>query len=175
VLCYELLHPRYSRACSPAHHNKTMVFFSCEGCNETLKKNQVENHLRRASCGHYPVSCVDCSQVFHGVTYQAHTSCISEAEKYEKTLYKGPKAGGGGKGKKRNPQEEWMDMISAAAAEGVSVVGLSPSLRGQLPRMAELGNVPRNEKKFKNFLSNSLRVRLYRGCLYGWWEWKSGV
>jgi len=44
-----------------------MVFFSCEGCNETLKKAQVENHLRRCHC---PVSCVDCSQVFPGVSYQ---------------------------------------------------------------------------------------------------------
>lgn len=44
-----------------------MVFFSCEGCNETLKKAQVENHIRRCGC---PVSCVDCSQVFPGVSYQ---------------------------------------------------------------------------------------------------------
>ena len=43
-----------------------MVFFSCEGCNETLKKAQVENHIRRCGC---PVSCVDCSKVFPGMTY----------------------------------------------------------------------------------------------------------
>lgn len=43
-----------------------MVFFSCEGCNETLKKAQVEKHIRRCNC---PVSCVDCSKVFPGLTY----------------------------------------------------------------------------------------------------------
>lgn len=136
-----------------------MVFFSCEGCNETLKKAQVENHLRRALCSRYPVSCVDCSQVFPGSLYQAHTSCISEAEKYEKSLYKGPKAGNkGGKGKKRNPQEEWMEMIASVACDNSETGGVSSILRRYLSRMAELGNVPRNEKKFKNFLNNSLRV-----------------
>lgn len=65
---------------------------------------------------------------------------------------------GGGK-KKRDPQAEWMDLIGAAAAEVAGGAAASPLVRNNLQRMADLGNVPRNEKKFKNFLGNSLRVR----------------
>lgn len=50
-----------------------------------------------------------------------------------------------------------MDLIAAAAAEVGN--GASAVVRNSLQRMSDLGNVPRNEKKFKNFLSNSLRVR----------------
>lgn len=54
-----------------------------------------------------------------------------------------------------------MDIISEAAAEvkGPNGKALSNIVRTWLPRMADMGNVPRNEKKFKNFLQNSLRVR----------------
>ena len=60
-----------------------------------------------------------------------------------------------------------MELIATAAGEaggnggggGAGGGKLSPFLKAQLPRMADLGNVPRNEKKFKNFVSNSLRVR----------------
>ena len=58
-----------------------MVFFVCDGCNETLKKNQVDKHASRCRvCT--SVTCVDCSVSFYGNDY-AHTVCISEAEKYE--------------------------------------------------------------------------------------------
>jgi cell growth-regulating nucleolar protein len=107
-----------------------MVFFSCEGCNESLKKNQVEKHVyscKAKNC--WAVTCVDCSKTFEvstrlqqgrcyhtkrtkaeplifthitqGDTYAAHTTCISEAQKYEGALYKGGKTG---KAPKRNPQ-----------------------------------------------------------------------
>lgn len=65
-----------------------MVFFVCEGCNETMKKNQVDKHAARCKSCH-AVTCVDCSVSFYGNDYVAHTTCVSEAEKYEKTLYKG--------------------------------------------------------------------------------------
>ena len=66
-----------------------------------------------------------------------------------------------------------MDLIATAAGEagggnGGGAAGggkLSPFLKAQLPRMADLGNVPRNEKKFKNFVSNSLRVSKIISCL----------
>ena len=59
-----------------------MVFFVCEGCNESLKKNQVDKHASRChNC--YAVTCVDCNVTFYGDDFRAHTSCISEAEKYD--------------------------------------------------------------------------------------------
>jgi len=53
-----------------AHHLKlkklgTMVFFSCDGCGEMLKKSQVDGHANRCRrCD--SVSCVDCSVSFFG-------------------------------------------------------------------------------------------------------------
>ena len=58
-----------------------------------------------------------------------------------------------------------MDLIGAAAAEVAGGAAASPLVRNNLQRMADLGNMPRNEKKFKNFLGNSLRVRPSSGTM----------
>ena len=50
--------------------------------------------MRRLRCPRASFSCVDCSVTFVGTSYRDHTSCISEAEKYQKALYK-PKAATG--------------------------------------------------------------------------------
>lgn len=65
-----------------------MVSFVCDRCQETLKKAKVQGHLNRCSG---PVSCIDCSAVFPGDAFKAHTSCVSEAQKYEGALFKGDK------------------------------------------------------------------------------------
>ncbi|GAB9467149.1 Myosin-like protein [Globisporangium polare] len=126
-----------------------MVFFVCEGCNETLKKNKVDQHAARCrSC--WAVSCVDCSVVFKGNDYAAHTSCISEAQKYEGSLYKekvkGPNA------KKESPQERWMRVVQSASAGGDS------KLQNVLDRIAGYDNVPRKRAKFLNFMKNSIAL-----------------
>jgi hypothetical protein len=42
-----------------------MVIFSCDGCNDVLKKSQVDAHAGRCrKC--YAVSCVDCLVSFPG-------------------------------------------------------------------------------------------------------------
>lgn len=66
-----------------------MVSFSCEVCNDTVIKKRLPQHQR--SCRGSYFTCIDCSKTFYGNEHQSHTSCISEAEKYEKALYKGPK------------------------------------------------------------------------------------
>mmetsp|Transcript_40551 Transcript_40551/g.53376 ORF Transcript_40551/g.53376 Transcript_40551/m.53376 type:complete len:315 (+) Transcript_40551:71-1015(+) len=125
-----------------------MVFFVCDGCNETLKRNQVDTHAGRCrNC--YAVTCVDCNVSFPDNDYKQHLTCISEAEKYEGSLYQAPKKKTG----KVNPQEAWMDLIAQAANNPSP-----PGLQNHLQRMAELGNVPRARKKFDNFLKNSLRL-----------------
>jgi len=50
------------------------------------------------------VNCVDGSVSFYEDDYLHHTSCITEAEKYEKTSNKQ-------KPLKKNPQDEWNKMI----------------------------------------------------------------
>lgn len=126
-----------------------MVFFVCEGCNETLKKNKVDAHAGRCrNC--WAVSCVDCSVVFEGNDYAAHTSCISEAEKYEGSLFQGDKSK---KGKKQTPQERWMEAVQSATCPE------DRKVQDALTRIAGYDNVPRKKNKFVNFVSNSIALR----------------
>ncbi|KAF1785076.1 Zinc finger, C2H2, LYAR-type [Phytophthora cactorum] len=128
-----------------------MVFFVCEGCNETLKKNKVDAHAGRCrNC--WAVSCVDCSVVFEGNDYAAHTSCISEAEKYEKSLFQGDK-NKSKSGKKQTPQERWMDAVQSATCPE------DHKVQDVLTRIAGYDNVPRKKNKFVNFVTNSLALR----------------
>jgi cell growth-regulating nucleolar protein len=125
-----------------------MVFFVCDGCNETLKKNQVDKHAGRCrTC--YSVTCVDCNQTFPGDEYVSHVTCVTEAEKYQKTLYQQKKS------TKLNPQELWAMTIQ----EAVTNVEKAPkNIQHFIPMIAECGNVPRNKNKFINFAKNSLRL-----------------
>ncbi|KAJ8598797.1 hypothetical protein CTAYLR_008645 [Chrysophaeum taylorii] len=121
-----------------------MVFFVCEVCNETLKKAKIEGHLRW--CPTHGMTCVDCNVTFDRLSYKSHTVCISEAEKYEGATHV-PK-------KKRSAQDDWNELVASCVC-GDAPVELTP----YLPRLAELSNVPRNQKKFRNFVANSLRIR----------------
>ena len=125
-----------------------MVFFVCEGCNESMKKNQVDKHAARCRSCH-AVTCVDCSVTFYGNDYATHLVCVSEAEKYEKTLYKAKAV------TKLNPQEAWTALIEEAASRSAE----APShIRQFVLRLNDLGNVPRNKGKFVNFVKNSMKM-----------------
>lgn len=76
-----------------------MVSFSCEVCNDTIIKKKLDQHKQRCRDAYF--TCIDCSTTFSGSDYKSHTQCISEAEKYEKSLYKGKK-----KGPKETPKVE---------------------------------------------------------------------
>ncbi|KAF9526932.1 hypothetical protein CPB83DRAFT_446796 [Crepidotus variabilis] len=61
------------------------------GCGDVVKKPKLDQHRGRCHAG---FDCIDCSTTFNTpAEYKSHTSCISEAEKYQKNLYKGPKKG----------------------------------------------------------------------------------
>ncbi|QLQ81275.1 hypothetical protein HG537_0F00360 [Torulaspora globosa] len=67
-----------------------MVTFNCEVCNATVPKKNTEKHYSRCPEAYY--TCIDCSKTFDdGYSYQKHTQCITEDEKYQKALYKGKK------------------------------------------------------------------------------------
>ncbi|KAF8800165.1 hypothetical protein BYT27DRAFT_7117898, partial [Phlegmacium glaucopus] len=58
-------------------------------CGDVVKKPKLDQHRSRCHGG---FDCIDCSTTFNSpAEYKGHTSCISEAEKYQKGLYKGPK------------------------------------------------------------------------------------
>jgi cell growth-regulating nucleolar protein len=66
-----------------------MVTFSCDICADVFKKPKSAQHIYR--CPNARFTCIDCSTTFDGDDYLKHTSCISEAEKYQKSLYKANK------------------------------------------------------------------------------------
>jgi cell growth-regulating nucleolar protein len=113
-----------------------------------MKKNQVDKHANRCrSC--YAVTCVDCSVTFYGNDYATHLVCVSEAEKYEKTLYKAKIV------TKLNPQEAWLSLIADAASKADEA---PRNIRSYVLRLNTLGNVPRNKSKFSNFMKNSVKI-----------------
>ena len=67
-----------------------MVSFVCDTCQETLKKQKLDAHKSR--CYNAVYSCIDCSKTFQGTDYKAHTSCITEVEKYQKPKLQAAKA-----------------------------------------------------------------------------------
>ncbi|KNE69671.1 hypothetical protein AMAG_14227 [Allomyces macrogynus ATCC 38327] len=81
-----------------------MVSFICDHCQETVKKPKADQHVNR--CWPPALSCVDCSVSFTGQSYKSHTSCISEAEKYQKSLYKAPRNNKQNNGNQRNQQQQ---------------------------------------------------------------------
>ncbi|RUS14443.1 hypothetical protein BC937DRAFT_93817 [Endogone sp. FLAS-F59071] len=65
-----------------------MVSFQCDTCCDVVKKPKLDQHRQRCR-GTF--TCIDCSTTFKGQDHKSHTSCISEAEKYQKSVYKAPK------------------------------------------------------------------------------------
>ncbi|KAK1143617.1 hypothetical protein N8T08_006227 [Aspergillus melleus] len=63
-----------------------MVSFSCEACGDILTKKKLDPH--RNQCRGATFTCIDCMVHFQGTQYRAHTSCMTEAQKYEGALYK---------------------------------------------------------------------------------------
>lgn len=102
--------------------------------------------LRTRNCE--AVTCVDCSVTFYGDDYRAHNTCISEAEKYEKSVFQERKT-------KANPQQAWLESIESACSDR----SLDSKMKLWLSQMLNYQNVPRNRKKFLNFCVNSLKLK----------------
>ncbi|KAF7305961.1 C2H2-type domain-containing protein [Mycena chlorophos] len=74
------------------HLGFAMVSFSCHACQDTVKKPKLDSHYARCGTG---FDCIDCSKSFHSpAEFRTHTSCVTEAEKYEKSVYKGVRTPG---------------------------------------------------------------------------------
>ena len=78
--------------------------------------------------------------------YRTHTTC-TYTEKDNLV------ADRGSKNKKQTPQEAWMELLQAS-------VSTAPSgIKSHLQQMVHLDNIPRKEKQFRNFATNSLNLR----------------
>lgn len=129
-----------------------MVFFTCNACGQSIKKNKVEKHYQVECRNCEILSCMDCGKEFAGDEYLSHTSCISEAEKYQGALYSESNKGQP-KGEKK--QQEWLERIR----KSVVSAGTNPRIANLLERIADYPNIPRKKAKFVNFVKNSLNVR----------------
>mmetsp|Transcript_77052 Transcript_77052/g.174267 ORF Transcript_77052/g.174267 Transcript_77052/m.174267 type:complete len:251 (-) Transcript_77052:7-759(-) len=134
-----------------------MVYFECQKCNETVKKPKLAKHLQ--SCGSGYVSCIDCHKVFGWGEWELHTSCVSEAQKYQGDLYQ-PKDN---KQKGQQKQDAWTDNVEKKISDPGS--GIPPEIKNYLQRLLGFSNIPRKQKPFANFVKNSLKI---------WDEWKIG-
>ena len=128
-----------------------MVFFICEACGETLKKNKVDAHSWGCrNC--WAFACMDCGVRFEGEAYKQHMSCMSEAQKYQGKLFQAKENKGEAK------QRSWI--------EGVHQRLESTPGGSQLRPFAELllayENLPRKKAKFVNFAKNSLNLKADR-------------
>ncbi|KAI1761385.1 hypothetical protein GGR53DRAFT_522419 [Hypoxylon sp. FL1150] len=63
-----------------------MVSFSCEACGDVLTKKKLDPH--RSRCRGATFTCIDCMVHFPGTEYRAHSSCMTEEQKYQGSLYK---------------------------------------------------------------------------------------
>ena len=84
-----------------------MVVFTCNACGVSVKKNRVDKHWQTECPGCEVLSCMDCGKDFYGDEYVTHTSCVTEAEKYQGVLFKGEK-GAQSKGEKK--QLGWIEV-----------------------------------------------------------------
>jgi len=151
-----------------------MVSFSCEQCNDTVKKPKLDQHAGRCrgayftcasslstldeplsarlhpdraaprcshgtdtvgsrsaparaeltSLSHLSSAGIDCNTTFEGTSYRAHTSCVSEEQRYHKSIYKAPK----GKGKKAQQGQNGAPApASSAAPEPASAPASAPA------------------------------------------------
>ena len=60
-----------------------MVYFQCETCISTLKKNQIEKHFSFQCRQSHEFSCLTCFKFFDRQSFKEHTSCVTEDEKYK--------------------------------------------------------------------------------------------
>jgi len=126
------------------------VVFECSRCNETLKKPKVAKHLQMCNSGY--VTCIDCNKSFGWDEYEKHTSCISESQKYQGSLYQPKESGNKGKVK----QDNWTESIQKAIEEAGSKI--TPSTKMLLEKLLGFDNIPRKQKPFGNFVKNSLKI-----------------
>jgi len=127
-----------------------MVCFECQKCNETVRKPKLEKHL--LFCGSHYVSCIDCSKVFRWDEWQEHTSCMSEAQKYQGNLYQAKESTNKGARK----QDAWTESVERCVEDPGS--DISPNLRNYLRKLMGFSNIPRKQKPFANFVKNSLNI-----------------
>ncbi|KAI9744080.1 MAG: hypothetical protein M1818_002232 [Claussenomyces sp. TS43310] len=103
-----------------------MVSFSCEACGDVLTKKKLDSH--RNQCRDASFTCLDCMVHFWGTEYRAHTSCISEAQKYQGALYR-PEKEKKGKGETSQaivPRKAYVEDVPEDYTDDIAIVDSLP-------------------------------------------------
>lgn len=127
-----------------------MVVFICGGCNESLKKNKLENHLTR--CSSDVVSCCDCGKEFHDDSYKKHNICITEDQKYGPQTDKNCSEVSLAKGQSK--QNDFTKLFQKA----IKKAKVSGMLEMALNKLTEYPNVPRKKAKFEKFMQSCVGI-----------------
>jgi len=127
-----------------------MVFFTCDSCGESLKKNQVEKHYKFKCRSCSVLTCVDCQKEFPGDSYIEHTKCITEDEKYGGKNYQAKSNANKGLKKQNAWIENLQDVVASKSQE------LDPDVKSVVDTIITFENIPRKKPKFINFAKNVL-------------------
>eukprot|EP01135_Chromosphaera_perkinsii_P002378 Nk52_evm32s222 gene=Nk52_evmTU32s222 len=141
-----------------------MVTFTCNGCGDSLKKAKVDGHIQR--CSTHSVDCIDCGVEFSLYDYHKHTSCISEAEKYQGALYQGKRKGAGVEGKGKGKKSA--NVFEIILDERKDELAGNGKLKNTIEQLAGADNVPFKKRKLINYLGNSFRIRDEKLCEKIW-------
>lgn len=93
-----------------------------QSCGDIMTKKKLDPHKNR--CHGSSFTCIDCMTHFPGFDYRSHTSCISEAQKYQGRLYKEKPVKG--KGAKSAPTAAEPVAVVETAAPVEPVVQVEP-------------------------------------------------
>lgn len=55
-------------------------------CQDIIKKPKLDQHRSRCHGAYF--TCIDCNTTFERTDYRNHTSCMTEAQRYQKGLYR---------------------------------------------------------------------------------------
>ncbi|KAK4696839.1 cell growth-regulating nucleolar protein, partial [Lecanoromycetidae sp. Uapishka_2] len=102
-----------------------------QNCGDVLTKKKLDPHHRQ--CQGSSFTCLDCMTHFRGTDYRTHTSCVSEAQKYQGALYKEKPTKEGKKSVKisesasQKPRRAYVeDVADSPTANTISVVHAPP-------------------------------------------------
>ncbi|MBN3286258.1 LYAR protein, partial [Polyodon spathula] len=135
-----------------------MVFFTCNACGESLKKNQVEKHLnscRNCRC----LSCIDCGKDFclqPRVRYfcrfcpglMAMPLSITDVDSSQYLAWS----------LRWRAVSILFCLLLQKIHEAMNKPGIAPKVCGILKEVSLYDNVPRKKAKFQNWMKNSLKV-----------------
>ncbi|CAD5216931.1 unnamed protein product [Bursaphelenchus okinawaensis] len=120
-----------------------MVVFTCDRCNESLKKPKVQYH----GCRQTTFTCVDCFVTFTWENFNVHNKCITEQQRYGGANF----VAKDNKGEQK--QMKWAEQVGAAAEFATGMT------KKRLEKMSGQDNVPRKRKPFINFAQNNFGIK----------------